>query len=326
MKKKKKISEYKIKCNDKSSFIIILSADKNSTNINVQNTEKITSSFFEGKFYFDKLIKIDKYFENFENNFTLYSYFNYIFKNNKVSFNYEDNELNLKMKFKVNQKLKEITFPLEKKNINLEQSFLINKVLSKLSSNLEEKLKRKNDEIKYLKNNNNKINIDSKIIQNENEYNYLIKSMKKEEGEDISLDKTKDNELEEIEDNQSSIKSKSKVEIEYKLLFNVSIYDENIINQLIDFSIQYNNQCLALVEFENTKIGIIFTHKKEGNYLLIVKDLLKYNILDFYIDKEKFYFKLENKDSNEKDYSKIVKCYFIKEFIQMEFFNCLITK
>ena len=54
---------------------------------------------------------------------------------------------------------------------------------------------------------------------------------------------------------------------------------------------------------------------------------MKYSINDFYIDKEKFYFNLENKDNlNGQDNSEIINIFSIKEFIQMEFFNCLITK
>ena len=166
------------------------------------------------------------------------------------------------MKFRVNQKLKEITFPLEKKNVNKEQALIVNKVLTKLVTNLQEKLKKKNDEVKYLKNNNSKIDIDSKIIQNENEFNFIKKSMKKEEGEESTIN---NNEEEETEDKKSS--KKSKIEIEYKLLFSITIYDENIINQLIDFANQYNNQCLAIVEFENIKIAIIFTHKKRELFI-----------------------------------------------------------
>ena len=125
----------------------------------------MTTSFFEGIFYFDKLKKTDKYFENFENNFSLYSYFNYIFKNNKISFKYDNCELNLKMKFKVNQKLKEITFPLIKRNVNKEQTFIVNKVLSKLVTNLQDKLKIKNDEIKIIRNNGKSIDIDNKLLK-----------------------------------------------------------------------------------------------------------------------------------------------------------------
>ena len=313
MKNKKKISHYIIKCNNNSSFIIIISADKKAITINVQNTEKIDSSFFEGIFYFDKLIKIDKYFENFENNFSLYSYFNYIFKNNKVSFNYKDGDLNIRMKFKVHQKLKEITFPLEKRNINLEQALLINKVQSKLVTNLQEKLKRKNEEIIYLKS-GKEIEIDSKILENEVEINFINKAMKEE---DENIEEIVE---EDVKDKDSDSK-KSRIEIEYKLLFNITIYDENLINQLIDFATNFNNQCLAIVEFENKKICIVFTHKKEGNYFLLLKDSQKHNIIDFYIDKEKFYFKLKYKGNTE-----IINIYSIREFIQMEFFNCLITK
>ena len=315
MKNKKKISEYIIRCNDKSSFIIIISADKNSININAQNTEKIESSFFEGTFYFDKLIKIDKYFENFENNFSLYSYFNYIFKNNKVSINYEDNELNLKMKFKVNQKLKEITFPLEKNNINKTQTLLVNKVLSKLVSNLQEKLKIKNDEIHILKN-NNAINIDSRIIEKEEELKFIKKSISKEEN-------GSENDVEEKEKDSTK---KSKIEIEFKLLFSVNIYDENIINQLIDYANQFNNQCLSIVQFESKKICIVFTHKKEGNYVLLLNDELCYIIDEFYIDKEKFYFDLKSKESGNIESNETIKIFDIKEFIQIEFFNCFIAK
>jgi hypothetical protein len=271
----------------------------------VQNTEKMTTSYFEGIFYFDKLVKIDKYFENFENNFSLYSYFNYIFKNNKVSFNYEDNELNLRMKFVVNQKLKEITFPLEKKNTNKEQSIYLNQVLIKLVSNLQDKIKTKNEEIIYLKQNNDcRINLDSQIINNKKDLQFII------------------NQMTESVKSETSSKKSIKIEIEFKLLFNIKIYDENIINQLIDYAIQFNNQCLAIVDFGNEKICIVFTHKKRGNYCLLLNDSKKYTILEFYIDIEKFYFKFENKDSDDE----IINIYNIKEFNQMEFFNCLIAK
>jgi hypothetical protein len=172
------MSEYLIKCNNKSSFIVLISADDKTININVQNTSKITTSFFEGNFEFEKLIKADKYFENFESNFSLYSYFNHIFKNNKVNFDIEDNDLNIKMKFKVNEKLKEITFPLIKKAITKEQSLYVNQVLSKLMTNLQEKLKNRNDEINYWKHNYNKMKIESKIINNSEYLDYIIKEMK----------------------------------------------------------------------------------------------------------------------------------------------------
>jgi Holliday junction resolvase len=310
------MSEYLIKCNNKSSFIVLISADDKTININVQNTSKITTSFFEGNFEFEKLIKADKYFENFESNFSLYSYFNHIFKNNKVNFDIEDNDLNIKMKFKVNEKLKEITFPLIKKAITKEQSLYVNQVLSKLMTNLQEKLKNRNDEINYLKHNYNKIKIESKIINNSEYLDYIIKEMKEEEKDKKS-------------------KKKLKMEIEFKMLFSVRIFDENIINQLLDFASQFNNQCLVIIEFKNKKICIVYTHKKKGNYYLIIDDEEKYQILDFYIDQEKFFFKLEKKDiknninsskDSKKENKDITNSYNVKDFVQMEFFNCIITK
>ena len=145
MKNKKKISEYIIKTSDNSSYIILITADKSSIYINVQNTEKIINSFFEGTFLFEKLIQIDEYFKNFENNFSLYNYINYIFSNNKVNFIYQNDELNVKMKFKVNNRLKEITFPLDKKNMNKEQSMAANKILVKLVNKLQNNIKLKNE-------------------------------------------------------------------------------------------------------------------------------------------------------------------------------------
>ena len=310
------MSEYLIKCNNKSSFIVLISADDKTININVQNTSKITTSFFEGNFEFEKLIKADKYFENFESNFSLYSYFNHIFKNNKVNFDIEDNDLNIKMKFKVNEKLKEITFPLIKKAITKEQSLYVNQVLSKLMTNLQEKLKNRNDEINYLKHNYNKIKIESKIINSSEYLDYIIKEMKEEEKDKKS-------------------KKKLKMEIEFKMLFSVRIFDENIINQLLDFASQFNNQCLVIIEFKNKKICIVYTHKKKGNYYLIIDDEEKYQILDFYIDQEKFFFKLEKKDiknninsskDSKKENNDITNSYNVKDFVQMEFFNCIITK
>lgn len=310
------MSEYLIKCNNKSSFIVLISADDKTININVQNTSKITTSFFEGNFEFDKLIKSDKYFENFESNFSLYSYFNHVFKNNKVNFDIEDNDLNLRMKFKVNEKLKEITFPLIKKSISKEQSLYVNQVLSKLMTNLQEKLKNRNDEINFLKHNYNKIKIESKIINSNEDLDYIIKEMKEE-------------------DKDKKSKKKLKMEIEFKMLFSVRIFDENIINQLLDFASTFNNQCLVIIEFKNKKICIVYTHKKKGNYYLIIDDQEKYQILDFYIDQEKFFFKLENKDiksninsskDSKKENNDITNSYNVKDFVQIEFFNCVITK
>ncbi len=310
------MSEYLIKCNNKSSFIVLISADDKTININVQNTSKITTSFFEGNFEFEKLIKSDKYFENFESNFSLYSYFNHVFKNNKVNFDIEDNDLNLRMKFKVNEKLKEITFPLIKKSISKEQSLYVNQVLSKLMTNLQEKLKNRNDEINFLKHNYNKIKIESKIINSNEDLDYIIKEMKEEEKDKKS-------------------KNKLKMEIEFKMLFSVRIFDENIINQLLDFASTFNNQCLVIIEFKNKKICIVYTHKKKGNYYLIIDDQEKYQILDFYIDQEKFFFKLENKDiksninsskDSKKENNDITNSYNVKDFVQIEFFNCVITK
>ena len=310
------MSEYLIKCNNKSSFIVLISADDKTININVQNTSKITTSFFEGNFEFEKLIKSDKYFENFESNFSLYSYFNHIFKNNKVNFDIDSGDLNLKMKFKVNEKLKEITFPLIKKSISKEQSIYVNQVLSKLMENLQEKLKNRNDEINYLKHNYNKIKIESKIINSSEYLDYIIKEMKEEEKD-------------------KKTKKKLKMEIEFKMLFSVRIFDENIINQLLDFATQFNNQCLVIIEFKNKKICIVYTHKKKGNYYLIIDDEEKYQILDFYIDQEKFFFKLEKKDiknninsskDSKKENNDITNSYNVKDFVQMEFFNCIITK
>lgn len=313
-KKKKKMSEYIIRCSNNSSYIVLITANENSININVQNTQKISTSFYEGNFIFDNLIKADKYFENFENNISLYSYFNYVFKNNKVSFNIEDGELDLKMKFKVDEKIKEITFPLIKKNINKEQSFFINQVLTKLVTNLQDKLKTKNEEINYFRNNYNNIKIESKIITSTEELDYIEKEIKEEEKE--------------------KKKKKQKIKLEYKLLFTVNIYDENIINQLIDYVNQYSNQCLVIIQFKNKKICIVYTHKKKGNYYLIIDDKMKYQVSEFYIDQEKFCFKSESKDakdkkSNSKDdknSNEIINNYNVKDFIQMEFFNCIITK
>ena len=193
-----------------------MTADKKTIYINVQNTEKITNSYFEGTFFFEKLIQIDDYFQNFENNFALYNYINYIFANNKVNFNYENDELNIKMKFKVNERLKEITFPLDKHNMNKEQSMTTNKILVKLVSKLQNTIKIKNEKINALrldKNDNGskdikKIKIESKIINNK----------------DLKI-------IEEQIKNIENIDSKKgKFEIQFKLLFCVNLYEQNIIN------------------------------------------------------------------------------------------------
>ena len=288
MKKKKNISEYIIKTSDNSSYIILITADKNTIYINVQNTEKIINSFFEGTFLFEKLIQIDDYFKNFENNFTLYNSINYIFANNKVNFNYDNEGLNVKMKFKVNEHLKEITFPFDKRNMNQEQSMASNKILVKLVNKLQNTIKLKNEKINALridKSNNKdikKIKIESKIINNK-ELKFIEENIREEE------------------DNDSK---NSKFEIQFKLLFNVNIYEQNIINQLIDFSEQFENQCLAIIEFYSQKICIIFTHKNSGNYCLLINEEEKFYIKEFYIDKDKFRFKLnEGKESNNSNNS-----------------------
>ena len=283
-------------------------ADKTTTYINVQNTEKIVNSFFEGTFLFDKLIQIDEYFNNFENNYTLYNYINYIFSNNKVNFNYENDELNIKMKFKVNERLKEITFPLEKRNMNKEQSMATNKILIKLVSKLQNTIKLKNEKINALRVNQNssnddiiKIKIESKIINNQ-ELEIIEQNIKEEENNDSKFDN---------------------IELEFKLLFTSNLYEQNIINQLIDYSEQYENQCITIIEFKSKKICIIHTHKKIGNYCLIINENEKYYIKDFYIDKDKFYLKLEGGTSN-KDKSSITKKFLVKDFIQIEFFSFII--
>ena len=282
-------------------------ADKTTIYINVQNTEKIVNSFFEGTFLFDKLIQIDEYFNNFENNYTLYNYINYIFSNNKVNFNYENDELNIKMKFKVNERLKEITFPLEKRNMNKEQSMATNKILIKLVSKLQNTIKLKNEKINSLRVNQNssnddiiKIKIESKIINQELEI--IEQNIKEEENNDSKFDN---------------------IELEFKLLFTSNLYEQNIINQLIDYSEQYENQCITIIEFKSKKICIIHTHKKIGNYCLIINENEKYYIKDFYIDKDKFYLKLEGGTSN-KDKSSITKKFLVKDFIQIEFFSFII--
>ena len=312
IKNKKKISEYIIKTSDNSSYIILITADKSSIYINVQNTEKIINSFFEGTFLFEKLIQIDEYFKNFENNFSLYNYINYIFSNNKVNFIYQNDELNIKMKFKVNNRLKEITFPLDKKNMNKEQSMAANKILVKLVNKLQNNIKLKNEKINALRldkktnsnNDSNKIRIESKII-NSKELKFIEKKIKEEECNDVNKDK---------------------FEIQFKLLFSVNIYEQNIINQLIDFSEQYENQCFSIVEFQSQKVCILFTHKNSGNYCLLINENEKYNIKDFYIDKDKFCFKLIGESGNNTKDKNIIKNFPVKEFIQMEFFNCIILK
>ena len=283
-------------------------ADKTTIYINVQNTEKIVNSFFEGTLLFDKLIQIDEYFNNFENNYTLYNYINYIFSNNKVNFNYENDELNIKMKFKVNERLKEITFPLEKRNMNKEQSMATNKILIKLVSKLQNTIKLKNEKINALRVNQNssnddiiKIKIESKIINNQ-ELEIIEQNIKEEENNDSKFDN---------------------IELEFKLLFTSYLYEQNIINQLIDYSEQYENQCITIIEFKSKKICIIHTHKKIGNYCLIINENEKYYIKDFYIDKDKFYLKLEGGTSN-KDKSSITKKFLVKDFIQIEFFSFII--
>ena len=287
-----------------------MTADKKTIYINVQNTEKITNSYFEGTFFFEKLIQIDDYFQNFENNFALYNYINYIFANNKVNFNYENDELNIKMKFKVNERLKEITFPLDKHNMNKEQSMTTNKILVKLVSKLQNTIKIKNEKINALrldKNDNGskdikKIKIESKIINNK----------------DLKI-------IEEQIKNIENIDSKKgKFEIQFKLLFCVNLYEQNIINQLIDFAETNDNKCLSIIEFNTQKICIFFTHEKTGNYCLLINENEKYNIKDFYIDKEKFCFKIIG--SSEKEDSINIKNFLVKEFIQMELFNCLLLK
>ena len=121
---------------------------------------------------------------------------------------------------------------------------------------------------------------------------------------------------EEVKDSKSN-----KIEIQFKLLFTVNIYEQNIINQLIDFSEQYENQCLAIIEFQSQKVCIIFTHKNTGNYCLLINENEKYNIKDFYIDKDKFCFKLVEGEGKN-----FVNNFLVKDFIQMEFFNCILSK
>ena len=289
-----------------------MTADIKSIYINVQNTEKIINSFFEGDFLFEKLIQIDEYFKNFENNFALYNYINYIFSNNKVNFNYENDELNIKMKFKVNERLKEITFPLEKKNMNKEQSMTANKILVKLVSKLQNNIKLKNEKINALlldkKTNTDKddkiIKIESKIINNK-ELKFIEQKIKEEENIDLK---------------------NSKFGIQLKLLFCVNLYEQNIINQLIDFCEQYEDQCLSIIEFQSQKVCIIFTHKKSGNYCLLINENEKYDIKDFYIDKDKFCFKLLGERRNNSKNKSVIKNFLVKEFIQMEFFSCIFLK
>ena len=307
MKNKKKISVYVIKANDNSSYITLITSDKTTIYINVQNTEKIANSFFEGTFYFDKLIQIDEHFQNFENNFSLYNYINYIFANNKVNFNYEDGDLNIKMKFKVNERLKEITFPLDKRNMNKEQSMTTNKILVKLVSTLQNTIKLKNEKINALrldKNDNGnkdikKMKIESKIINNK----------------ELKIIETQ------IKDIENLSSKKGKLEIQFKLLFSVNLYEQNIINQLIDFAEQNQNQCLSIIELNKQKICIFFAHKNTGNFCLLFNENEIHIIKDFYIDKDKFCFKLIG-GSEKKDEINI-KNYLVKEFIQMEFFNYL---
>ena len=214
------------------------------------------------------------------------------------------------MKFKVNEHLKEITFPLDKRNMNQEQSKASNKILVKLVNKLQNTIKLKNEKINALridKSNNKdikKIKIESKIINNK-ELKFVEENIREEEEDDDSKN--------------------SKFEIQFKLLFNVNIYEQNIINQLIDFSEQFENQCLAIIEFYSQKICIIFTHKNSGNYCLLINEEEKFYIKEFYIDKDKFCFKLnEGKESNNSNNS--IKNYLVKEFIQMEFFNLIFTK
>ena len=287
-----------------------MTADAKTIYINVQNTEKISNSFFEGTFFFEKLIKIDEYFQNFENNISLYNYINYIFANNKVNFNYENDELNIKMKFKVNERLKEITFPLDKRNMNKEQSMTTNKILVKLVSKLQNTLKIKNEKINALRlykndNGNNdikKIKIESKIINNK----------------ELKIIETQ------IKDIECINSKKGKMEIEFKLIFSVNLYEQNIINQLIDFAEQNQNQCFSIIEFNTQKICVFFTHKNIGNFCLLFNEEDIYLIKDFYIDKDKFCFKLIG-DPEKKDEINI-KNFLVKDFIQMEFFNYIIVK
>ena len=125
-----------------------------------------------------------------------------------------------------------------------------------------------------------------------------------------------------IQEEENNNSKSSKFEIQFKLLFNVNLYEQNIINQLIDFSEQYENQCLAIIEFLSHKICMVFTHKNSGNYCLLINEKEKYIIKEFYIDKDKFCFKL----NGEKESNNTIKNYLVKEFIQMEFFNLIFTK
>ena len=256
------------------------------------------------------MIKIDEYFQNFENNISLYNYINYIFANNKVNFNYENDELNIKMKFKVNDRLKEITFPLDKRNMNKEQSMASNKILVKLVTKLQNSIKLKNEKLNALRLNKNdngnndvkKIKIESKIINNKE-----LKIVEKQ-----------------IMDIESNSSKKGKMEIQFKLIFSVNLYEQNIINQLIDFAEQNQNQCISIIEFNTQKICIFFTHKNIGNFCLLFNKNEIFLIKDFYIDKDKFCFKLIG-DPEKKDEINI-KNFLVKEFIQMEFFNYNLVK
>ena len=63
---------------------------------------------------------------------------------------------------------------------------------------------------------------------------------------------------------------------------------------------------------------MVFTHKNSGNYCLLINEKEKFIIKEFYIDKDKFCFKLYKSINEEKIY---IKNYNVKEFIQMEFFS-----
>ena len=183
--KSKLEKEYEIEFED-SKIILKLSLFSSLINISVNYINDINPYCYENSFDIKSLTKINKCFLMFEKSDEIMDIFIYLIDNKKYSLKkFNENELQLNLKFQIINKEEEINLKLNKKD-SINKDDLINnliRVVNNLRKKVEElekwKSEKEKEETKAKEENKNKLkNINSSILQKKEELNLLEQRLK----------------------------------------------------------------------------------------------------------------------------------------------------
>ena len=289
----------------KKNFIIKISMTSDKKYLCIQSLEENNIiNFYEINISFENLLKFDKYFKICDNIEEGYNSFSIILKNNNKNFIKEINNDKLILSIFIlyldgsyKEKHLELLKKKQNSNVLIEHLFQQIKELKEINANLEKELNNvklennkikedftnfKNEmtkEINEIKNHikkSNSISIDSKIINDINEFNFIIKRLKRINfNEDI---------------NENNVKKK--YTLEFKLLYRASRDGDEAKN----FHLKCDNYRNTLVIIE-TKKGLIFGGFTSQTWDGDGVDKKDKNAFCFSLDKKKIYNSIKGKNA-----------------------------